>query len=214
MLDHIVLATPDVQASVDEIEAAIGLRPELGGHFPGRGVYNHLLALQDDAYLEIIGPDPAQPNPDGPLPFGMDGFRDGSLLDRGAHVPHWCWKAGDQIEERAAAARDAGYDIGEVRPLGRVLADGTRLDWRLTRTIWPPLLGGLVPFLIDWGDARHPSATAVGGAKLVDWYGEHPDLDAVIRAHDIMGVKLELMRGSQPALVAVIEGPNGSITLR
>lgn len=209
MLDHIVLATPDVQASVDEIEAAIGLRPELGGHFPGRGVYNHLLALQDEAYLEIIGPDPEQTNPEGPLPFGMDDFG-----DRGAHVPHWCWKAGAEIVERAAAARDAGYDIGEVRPLGRVLADGRRLDWRLTRAIWPPLLGGLVPFLIDWGDARHPSATAVGGAKLVDWYGEHPDLDAVIRAHDIMGVKLELMRGSQPALVAVIEGPNGSITLR
>ncbi|MCY3569157.1 MAG: VOC family protein, partial [Chloroflexi bacterium] len=68
MLDHIVLATPDVQASVAAIEAAIGLRPELGGHFPGRGVYNHLLALQDDAYLEIIGPDPDQPNPEGPLP--------------------------------------------------------------------------------------------------------------------------------------------------
>ena len=214
MLDHIVLATPDVQASVEQIADATGIRAELGGHFPGRGVYNHLIALGNEAYLEIIGPDPAQPNPDGPLPFGMDGFRDGSLSDRGAHIPHWCWKAGAQIEERAAAARDAGYNIGEVRPLGRVLADGTRLDWHLTRTIWPPVLGGLVPFLIDWGDARHPSSTAVGGAALVDWHGEHPDLDAVIRAHEIMGVELPLMQGPAPALVAVIEGPDGSITLR
>ncbi len=209
MLDHIVLATPDVQSSVAEIEAAIGLRPELGGHFPGRGVYNHLLALQNDAYLEIIGPDPAQPNPEGPLPFGMDDFG-----DRGAHVPHWCWKAGAEIVERAAATRDAGYDIGEVRPLGRVLADGTRLDWRLTRTVWPPLLGGLVPFLIDWGDARHPSATAVQGARLGSWHGEHPDVAAVRRAHEAMGVALELREGPEPALIAVIEGPSGTITLR
>ena len=214
MLDHIVLATPDVQASVAEIEAAIGLRPELGGHFPGRGVYNHLLALQDDAYLEIIGPDPAQPTPDGPLPFGMDGFRDGSLTDRGAHIPHWCCKAGAQIEERVAAAKAASYDIGEVQPLGRVLADGTRLDWRLTRTIWPPLLGGLMPFLIDWGDARHPSSTAVEGARLASWHGEHPDLEAVREAHAALGVELELREGPEPALVAVIEGPEGSITLR
>ena len=209
MLDHIVLATPDVQASVAEIEAAIGLRPELGGHFPGRGVYNHLLALRDDAYLEIIGPDPAQPNPEGPLPFGMDDFG-----ERGAHVPHWCCKAGAQIEERVASAKAAGYDIGEVRPLGRQLPDGTRLDWRLTRTVWPPLLGGLVPFLIDWGDARHPSTTAVKGARLVSWHGEHPDLAAVRRAHNALGVELELREGPQPALVAVIEGPGGSITLR
>lgn len=209
MLDHIVLATPDVQASVAAIEAAIGLRPELGGHFPGRGVYNHLLALQDDAYLEIIGPDPDQPNPEGPLPFGMDDFG-----DRGAHVPHWCCKAGAQIEVRVAAAKAAGYNIGEVRPLGRQLPDGTRLDWRLTRTVWPPLLDGLVPFLIDWGDARHPSTTAVTGASLVSWHGEHPDTSAVRAAHEALGVELELREGSEPALVAVIAGPGGSITLR
>jgi len=209
MLDHIVLATPDVQASVAEIEAAIGLRPELGGHFPGRGVYNHLLALQDNAYLEIIGPDPEQPDPEGPLPFGMDEFG-----DRGAHVPHWCCKAGAQIVERVASAKAAGYDIGEVQPLGRVLADGTRLDWRLTRTIWPPLLGGLMPFLIDWGDARHPSTTAVKGAHLASWHGEHPDVAAVRRAHQALGVEMDLREGPEPSLVAVIEGPSGSITLR
>lgn len=209
MLDHIVLATPDVQASVAEIEAAIGLRPELGGHFPGRGVYNHLLALQDDAYLEIIGPDPDQADHEGTLPFGMDDFG-----DKGAHVPHWCCKAGAEIDRRVAAAKAAGYDIGEVKPLGRVLADGTRLDWRLTRTIWPPLLGGLMPFLIDWGDARHPSSTAVKGARLVSWHGEHPDPDEVRRAHEALGVELELREGAAPALVAVLEGPKGQITLR
>ncbi len=209
MLDHIVLATPDVQASVEEIAAATGIRAELGGHFQGRGVYNHLIALQDDAYLEIIGPDPNQADHEGPLPFGMHEFP-----QRGAYVPHWCCKAGDRIEERTAAAHAAGFDIGEVRPLGRVLADGTRLDWHLTIGDWPPLLGGLVPFLIDWGDARHPSTTAVKGARLVSWHGEHPDPDRVRQAHTAMGVELELREAAEPALVAVIEGPAGQITLR
>lgn len=209
MLDHIVLATPDVQASVEEIAAATGIRPELGGHFKGRGVYNHLLALQDDAYLEIIGPDPDQAGHEGPLPFGMHEFE-----GRGAHVPHWCCKAGDQIEERVAASKAAGFDIGDVRPLGRVLPDGTRLDWHLTIREWPPLLGGLVPFLINWGESRHPSTTAVKGARLASWHGEHPDLDEVRRAHTVLGVDLELREAAEPALVAVIEGPSGSITLR
>ncbi len=209
MLDHIVLATPDVQASVAEIEAATGVRAELGGHFQGRGVYNHLLALQDDAYLEIIGPDPQQADHEGPLPFGMH-----NLGERGAHVPHWCCKAGDRIEQRVAAAKAAGFDIGDVQPLGRVLADGTRLDWRLSVGGWPPLLGGLAPFLIDWGSARHPSSTAVTGAHLASWHGEHPNLDEVRRVHAALGVELELREAPEPALVAVIEGPAGRITLR
>ena len=79
---------------------------------------------------------------------------------------------------------------------------------------WPPLLGGLAPFLIDWGDARHPSTTAVKGARLASWHGEHPDVATVRRAHVAMGVELELQEGPEPALIAVIEGPSGTITLR
>ena len=206
MLDHIVLATQDVQTSVDEIEAATGVRAELGGRFEGRGVYNHLLALQDGAYLEIIGPDPQQAGHEGPLPFGMH------LTERTC-VPHWCAKAGAEIEQRVADARAAGYDLGAVQPLGRVLADGTRLDWRLSIGGWPPLMDGLVPFLIDWGDALHPSETAVKGCTLVDFRGQHPDPAAVQAALDAVGVELQVEQGDEAALFATLEGPGGRITL-
>ena len=133
MIDHIVLASQDVQASVAAFEAATGVYAELGGRFEGRGVYNHLVALQDGAYVEIIGPDPQQAGHEGPLPFGMH------LTDQ-TKVAHWCAKAGAEIEQRVEAARAAGYDLGTVQPLGRVLADGTRLDWRLSIGGWPPLM--------------------------------------------------------------------------
>ena len=207
MIDHIVLAVQDVQAAVEEIADATGVRAELGGRFEGRGVYNHLLALQDGAYLEIIGPDPEQPDHEGPLPFGLH-------LDGQRRVPHWCAKAGADIEQRVAAAREAGFDIGEVRPLGRVLADGTRLDWRLSVASWPPLLDGLVPFLIDWGDARHPSTTAATGCTLIDFHGEHPDPRAVQTALQAVAATLEVRQAETPALAAVLEGPEGRITLR
>lgn len=208
MLDHIVLATPDVQATVDEIADAIGVRAAEGGRFREMGVYNHLLALQDNAYLEIIGPDPTAPGGGG-MPFGLD-----PNSGRGAHIPHWCCKANGVIAERAAAAKAAGFDLGEVRPLGRDLPDGGRLDWQLTIGEWPPHLGGLVPFLIDWGDSPHPSTTAVAGATLASWRGEHPDLAEVRRAHDAMGISLELREADAPALVMTLSGPSGSITYR
>lgn len=206
MLDHIVLAAQDVQAAVEEIAAATGVRAELGGRFEGRGVYNHLLALQDGAYLEIIGPDPQQAEHEGALPFGMH-------LTEQTKVAHWCAKAGAEIEQRVASAQEAGYDLGEVRPLGRVLADGTRLDWRLSIGGWPPLMDGLVPFLIDWGEALHPSETAVKGCTLVDFYGRHPDPAAVQAGLAAVGVELRVERGDETALFATLEGPGGRITL-
>ena len=206
MIDHIVLASQDVQASVAAFEAATGVYAELGGRFEGRGVYNHLVALQDGAYIEIIGPDPQQAGHEGPLPFGMH------LTDQ-TKVAHWCAKAGAEIERRVEAARAAGYDLGTVQPLGRVLADGTRLDWRLSIGGWPPLMDGLVPFMIDWGDALHPSETAVKGCHLVDFHGVHPDPAAVQEALEALGVELRVEHGDAPALIAIIEGPAGQITL-
>ncbi|MCY3571461.1 MAG: VOC family protein [Chloroflexi bacterium] len=208
MLDHIVLATPDVQATVDEIAAATGVRAGLGGRFTQMGAYNHLLALQDGAYLEIIGPDPEHQG-GGSMPFGLD-----PQSGRGAHIPHWCWKGNERIDELAYAARTAGYDLGDVVPLGRDLPDGGRLDWRLTIGTWPPHLGGLIPFLIDWGDAPHPSTTAVQGVTLASWHGEHPDLDTVRAAHQVMGIEIDLREANGPALVATFQGPEGSITYR
>lgn len=206
MLDHIVLAAQDVQAAVEEIAAATGVRAELGGRFEGRGVYNHLLALQDGSYLEIIGPDPQQAGHEGALPFGMH-------LTEQTKVAHWCAKAGAEIEQRVASAREAGYDLGAVQPLGRVLADGTRLDWRLSIGGWPPLMGGLVPFLIDWGDALHPSETAVKGCTLVDFHAEHPDPESVQAGLAAVGVELRVEQGDEAALFATLEGPGGRITL-
>lgn len=54
-----------------------------------------------------------------------------------------------------------------------------RLSWRLAV---PPDLrefGGLVPFLIDWGDSPHPAATVTRGLRLVSFTGFHPDVAKV-----------------------------------
>ena len=208
MLDHIVLATADVPASVAQIEAATGIRAALGGRFSHMGVYNHLLSLGDGAYLEIIGPDPEAAG-GGAMPFGMTAGEEGS------RVATWAAKAGADIGDRAAAAKAAGCDVGEVMPLARDLPDGGRLEWELTMNPnWPPPFDGLVPFLINWGDAIHPSTTAVGGVTLAEWYAEHPNPAALRAAHAALGVELDVRAGNQAGLVAVLSGPAGSITLR
>src|ERR1041385_2720536 len=78
--DHLVYATPDLQMGVDRIERLLGVRAAAGGQHPGRGTRNALVALGPATYLEIIGPDPEQPTPKEPRPFGIDGLREPRLM--------------------------------------------------------------------------------------------------------------------------------------
>ena len=198
-LDHLVYAVRDLDAGIAAIERLIGVRATPGGKHTGRGTHNALLSLGTSSYLEIIAPDPDQPTPERPRPFGIDRLREPRLVTWAARVT--------DIEERVQRAIAAGYEPGPVMPMSRRLPDGSELRWRLTV---PPKLGGdgLTPFLIQWdAGATHPSQTAAGGALLSDLQGEHPDPDAVQRMLGALGVDLTVTESARPALTGDDRGP-------
>ena len=205
VIDHLVYATPDLDAAVEWVAAAVGVRPTPGGRHPGLGTRNALLDIGDGAYLELIGVDgQAAAPPDGPRPFGLDRITEPRLAG-------WAAKASG-IDRCVARARAAGYDPGPVQSLSRRLPDGTELRWRLT---FPgPHSVELIPFLIEWAeDAPHPSTTSPAGCRLVSFTGGHPEPVAVAPVLRALGVELAVVPATSAALVAVIEGPGGTVQL-
>jgi hypothetical protein len=212
VIDHLVYATPDLAATMAEVERAIGVAPVIGGRHIGRGTWNALISLAPEPsdtsgpYLELIAPDPEQDPPDDGRPFGVDSVTAPRLVAWAARTTN--------IDETLAIACARGFDPGPAVSMQRATPSGDMLAWRLTA----PMLAeyaGLVPFIIDWGDMSHPSVRSPRGAHLAHFAAEHPDDAPIKSALAAVGVTndLHVKVGPIPALRAVIVGPTGQMTL-
>jgi hypothetical protein len=194
-LDHLVYATPDLDDTVNELAHRLGVRASAGGQHPGRGTRNALIALGPRVYLEIVGPDPAQPPPATPRWFGIDRLTQPQLVG-------WAVATTD-LERLASAAAAQGVHLGRVISGGRQRPDGVRFSWHVTDPT--TVLGdGLIPFLIDWGPSPHPAETATQGVELVRFRAEHPEAPEVSRMLHVLGVSLSLDPGPTARLIATL----------
>lgn len=204
-VDHLVYATPELQAGIDRIEGLLGIRAVDGGQHPGGGTRNALLALGPTSYLELIGPDPEQDSFSGTRLFGIDSLTAPRLVT---------WAArGDDLDRLAGLDLGGGVRLGPVGAGSRQTPRGVHLSWRLTnpRSV---VADGVVPFFINWGDTPHPARTATPGAALVDLRAEHPDPEQVRGMLSKLGLALPVSSGPRAALVAVIVSPRGRVALR
>lgn len=203
-LDHLVLATPDLEAAVRAFAERTCVEPAPGGSHIGLGTANFLVDLGDESYLEIIGPDLDQPPPDLPRPFGIDELTEPRLVT-------WAMRT-DDLDALVAEARDGGYDPGEPRAMSRQTADGELLEWRLTMPRFD-YADGLVPFVIDWGTSRHPTSRPLPHAPLRGFHAVHPDPASVRPALAAMRVDLHIDIGEAAELRAVVDGATGPVPI-
>ncbi|MFJ9249865.1 VOC family protein [Streptomyces sp. NPDC101776] len=201
-LDHLVLATPELAATVADFTERTGIAPVAGGAHVGLGTRNYLVSLGGSRYLEIIGPDPEQPAPSGPRPFGIEGLAT-------ARTVTWAISPPD-LDAAVAAARARGYDPGPVRAMSRRRPDGTLLEWRLTdgATAHP---SGLVPFLIDWSSSPHPTTSGLPVAPLLELTATAPVPDEIRPLLSAVGAELALAEGPV-GLSFTVNTPRGAVT--
>lgn len=157
LLDHIVIAGPDLAELVAWFRERTGVEAPAGGRHP-HGTANHLLAFTVEGrrgphYLELIGPDPASAKL--PEAFGIPELTGPALRSYAIHPEH--------IEQVAATAKANGLDLGQVSDLERRTPDGELLTWRLTRG---SRADAELPFLIDWGTTQQPGHSELPTIEL------------------------------------------------
>ena len=203
-VDHIVLATPDVDDTSDRLATTLGVRGVPGGKHPEWGTRNVLIALGDQVYLEVIGPDRHALPEEPPRPFGLDTLR----------VPRLAtWSVrGRALEALVAQARAVGIDLGGVQRRTRRRPDGVLLGWNMT-DVDAPRADGIIPFFIDWGVTPHPATTSPRGGTLVGLRARHPDVAGVRAMLASLGLALDLEAGDAPDLIATIATRRGEIQI-
>lgn len=210
VIDHIIYCAQDLNDAIDQLEQLLGVRATIGGQHPGRETHNALLSLGPGAYMEIIAPDPDQPQVEQPLAFGLDTLKEPGLKTWAAR-PH-------DIEATAAWARQNGYDPGKIVSGSRARPDGVLLAWRTTshpqlKVDGLPPGDGLVPFLIDWGETPHPSSASPQGCRLISLTATHPEPDKIRDMLSALNISIAVDAGETPRLLARIDTPRGQITL-
>jgi hypothetical protein len=163
LLDHIVIAGPDLGELVDWFRELTGITAAPGGTHP-TGTANALVALtvggeRRPHYLELIGPDPEREGEELPKTFSINRLKKPTLITYAVHPVG--------IEQVVEHARAEGFDPGDVQDLSRRTADGTELTWRLTQAQAPRNYA--VPFLIDWGGTDQPGLGDLPVIELVSF---------------------------------------------
>jgi hypothetical protein len=201
-IDHIVLGARTLAEGAAFVEQHLGVKPRPGGKHEGFGTHNMLLGLGKGTYLEIIAPDPDQPEPAHSRLFDLDDPATKVMLD--AEPRLIAWVARTPVMD-AVVAR-LGHRAGEVQEMSR-----GDLHWRMA---FPPQrqdMDNLIPALIEWKGEGASSRLPDSHVRLLHLEAEHPDADAVRAALADRGLEeaLKVRRSPHARLVARLRRADG-----
>jgi hypothetical protein len=200
IIDHIVLAAPDLDEAKEAFHVETGVMPIDGGPHAGGGTRNALVSFGHGAYLEIIAPDPMQ---------SLSGTRGEQFAQmQASRLLHWAIRV-DDLNGVAHRAIAAGFSPTPAFRMTRNQPDGTLLEWELMG-IGGHELGGCMPFYIDWLNSPHPSDVAPDACILNSVQIDIPS-DSTLHEFLVPSPLGVTMVEGEPRMKIEFDSPKGSI---
>jgi hypothetical protein len=202
VLDHIVLAAPDLEKAIQKFEELTGIMPTHVGPLQGLGAKTAHVGLDNNRYIEILAPDDEDP---GPLGEELKKLQDGSLTPY-----HYAIRSSEVSRLIEGYVYDVlGWDPDHIAMV-QALPNNSLRQWDLL-TMYGHDMGGAAPYYVKWNDhARHPTACIPLNATLTSFKVRVP------KGHDvhklITGVGGLDIEYGEPLLECVLKTPNGSVT--
>jgi len=202
-IDHIVIGARTLAEGAAFVEHLLGVKPQPGGVHEGAGTHNMLLGLGPDCYLEIIAPDPDQPEPAHPRLFDLDDPATRTMLEAEPRLLSW-------------VARTLSLDaiMGRLGPRAGVVRGMKRGDlaWRFAVPPQRQDMDNLIPAMIEWKGDRAGSRLPDSHFRLIALEAEHPEANALRAALDErgLGAVLKVKQGHHARLIAHLRGKDGA----
>lgn len=207
-LDHLVMATQDLDAGARWLEDILGAAPVGGGEHVSMATHNKLWSLGPSAYLELVAINPDAAAPARPRWFGLDDPDIQDSLASGPRLLNWAVRV-DDIDQ---AVQDCPFNIGTVHTMSR-----DDFTWKVAiREDGALVHQGHIPLVIEWQTAHPASHLPDQGLRLLRLKAKRSEKTGVVKALESFGAEslIRIEDGSvTAAIMAEIATEDGNISL-
>ena len=200
VIDHVVLAAPDLDAAMEDFEKMTGIKPVIAGSINGLGIKTARISFNDASYIEIIAPDPKQAGPIGQL------LKSKNITEL---TPFHFAVRTSKCEELKDEVKDFGYVPDHITMFGGE-KDGTPRKWELL-FLYSHKLGGTCPYFVNWANSEHPCAKLPVVGKLKKFTVRAPEDDPVHELLEHVPVKGLNIETGKNKLSFQFSSPEGTV---
>ena len=200
LIDHIVLAAPDLEEAMEQFEEMAGIGAKVFGAINGIGIRCARISFNDSSYLEIIAPDPKQPGPIGQL-IKAKGIKDMTPFAFAIRTSRT-----EQLKDEVVQFK---YVPDHISMFGGK-KDGTARKWEMLH-LYGHKLGGICPYFVHWDTTDHPCTTLPVVGKLKKFTIRAPSDDPIhqLFAHvNVRNINIEI---GSPKMSFQFSSPEGTI---
>lgn len=200
VIDHVVLAAPNLDDAMQEFEDRAGVGCVIAGSIKGLGLKCARVSFNDSSYLEIIAPDPNAPGPIGEL------LKSKNIKEL---TPFHYAIRSSACESLKTEVKQFSYTPDHITMFG-ARSDGSPKKWEMLY-LYGHKLGGIVPFFINWELRDHPCRTLPVVGKLKKFSIRAPEGDPVHELFEHVGVEGINIEVGKPKVSFQFSSPEGTV---